>query len=233
LADGPRRGRADRRPRALRPSASGGRAPISRGNAVSRVSPFRRSYSVVRCRCSRGPRGPPQGPAFPVADPETPRTVSPPPSARKRRAEDSSLSPLRQPGSRSTLAVDPWLCVPQPPAVGGANSPLRIHILARRPAGTVSRTLPFRRRIPDVQVLGLRLGRISLRPLPLPPSPGLRLLAGYRPAKDCRYLGMKRAWHNPAGWSSARTLPQPMDYVKQGNLSLSTSTPPSGFCYMM
>jgi len=119
---GPRRGRADRRPEALRPLS---RAPIPWGNAVSRVSPFRRSYSVVRCDCSRGPRAPSQGPAFPVPGPETPRIISPPPSARKRRAEDSPMGPLRQPGSRSTSAVDPWLCVPQPSRVGGASTPER------------------------------------------------------------------------------------------------------------
>jgi hypothetical protein len=111
--------------------------------------------------------------------------------------------------------------------------PLRFHVLAGRLAGTVSRTLPFRRRIPDVQVLGLRLSRVFLRPLPLPISPGLRLRAGYRPAKDCRYLGMEQACHNLAGRFFVCSLPQPMDYVKHVYLSLSTSTPPSGFCYMM
>jgi hypothetical protein len=120
---GPRRGRADRGPVALRPSASGGRTPIPWGNAVSRVSPFRRSYSVVRCHCSRGPRAPSQGPAFPVPGPETPRIISPPPSARKRWAEDSPIGSLQQPGGRSASAVDPWLCVPQPPTVGGASTP--------------------------------------------------------------------------------------------------------------
>ena len=87
--------------------------------------------------------------------------------------------------------------------------PLRFHVLAGRLAGTVSRTLPFRRRIPDVQVLGLRPSRVFLRPLPLPSSTGLRLHAGYRPAEDCRYLEMKRAQHNLARSVSLSSLPRP------------------------
>ena len=158
---------------------------------------------------SQGSRGRLRAPPSPC---RAPKPLEP--SARRLQQESDGLKTPRWPlfGSPAVIAHRPQtrgFASPNRQRSEGRVRPLRIHILAGRLAGTVSRTLPFRRRIPDVQVQGLRLGRVSLRPLPLPPSPGLRLLAGYRPAKRLSIL-REEASLAQSGWLFFRfSLPQP------------------------